>query len=278
MRGCNILISPLCSLFDHLRSWTLAGLNLLLAPCSFPSLPSRVMCVLPPSCSVRGCNILISPLCSLCGSLFTHLFCQSRLTAYASERVGAGRSHVCTFCDGLSRLHYGAVYAVLVSLPSLCIVFGTALCMALCAMAICTAWHITYLFPGGRWRCCCLCVFFMHLCSLSFPRARHDMQHTCTSFLTTFACYGAVFLPMHVGLQCLVSHLRYFSNVVWFVTYLLSPSLRLTLTVWYVCFVAVVRPPVACGSLLLVTYGCPSYHASFLRVNGLECRKHRMRT
>ena len=28
--------------------------------------------------------------------------------------------------------------------------------------------HITYLLFGGRWRCCCLCVFFMH-----------DMQHTC---------------------------------------------------------------------------------------------------
>ena len=46
----------------------------------------------------------------------------------------------------------------------------------------------------------------------------------------------------------------------------------------YLCFVAVVRPPVACGSLLLATYGCPSYHASFLRANGLECREHRMRT
>ena len=28
--------------------------------------------------------------------------------------------------------------------------------------------YITYLFFGGRWRCCCLCVLFMH-----------DMQHTC---------------------------------------------------------------------------------------------------
>ena len=28
-------------------------------------------------------------------------------------------------------------------------------------------WHITYLLSGGRWRCCCLCVFFMH-----------DIQHT----------------------------------------------------------------------------------------------------
>ena len=27
--------------------------------------------------------------------------------------------------------------------------------------------HITYLLSGGRWRCCCLCVFFMH-----------DIQHT----------------------------------------------------------------------------------------------------
>ena len=28
-------------------------------------------------------------------------------------------------------------------------------------------WHTTYLLSGGRWRCCCLCVFFMH-----------DIQHT----------------------------------------------------------------------------------------------------
>ena len=27
--------------------------------------------------------------------------------------------------------------------------------------------HVTYLLSGGRWRCCCLCVFFMH-----------DIQHT----------------------------------------------------------------------------------------------------
>ena len=50
---------------------------LLLAPCSFPSLSFRVMRVLSPLCSLRGCNILISlsslrvpcvaaALCSLC--------------------------------------------------------------------------------------------------------------------------------------------------------------------------------------------------------------------
>ena len=38
---------------------------------------------------------------------------------------------------------------------------------------------------------------------------------------------------------------------------------------WYVCFVVVVRSPVACGSLLSFTCGCPSYHTSF-RVDGLE--------
>ena len=36
-------------------------------------------------------------------------------------------------------------------------------------------WHITYLCFGGRWRCCCLCVLFMH-----------DMQHTCAPSL--FLC------------------------------------------------------------------------------------------
>ena len=90
--------------------------------------------------------------------------------------------------------------------------------MALCAMVICIAWHITYLFFGGRWRCCCLCVLFMH-----------DMQHTCAaSFLITFASYGAVVLPMQVGLQCLVAFLRYISTVVRFVTYLFYPCPPLT--------------------------------------------------
>ena len=41
--------------------------------------------------------------------------------------------------------------------------------------------------------------------------------------------------------------------------------------------VAVVSSPVACGSLLSVTCGCPSCHASF-RAGGLEYREHRMHT
>ena len=92
--------------------------------------------------------------------------------------------------------------------------------MALCAMAICMAWHITYLFFGGRWRCCCLCVLFMH-----------DMQHTCAAsffVVITFACYGAVVLPMRVGLHCLVAYLWYISTVVRLVTHLVSPCLPLT--------------------------------------------------
>ena len=34
----------------------------------------------------------------------------------------------------------------------LCIVFGAALCMAICAMVICMVWHITYLFCVGKVR------------------------------------------------------------------------------------------------------------------------------
>ena len=52
-------------------------------------------------------------------------------------------------------------------------------------------WHITYLLSGGRWRCCCLCVFFMH-----------DMQHTWVHVrplflfvVIPFACYGVVVFP-----------------------------------------------------------------------------------
>ena len=41
------------------------------------------------------------------------------------------------------------------------------------------------------------------------------------------------------------------------------------LGLWYVCFVPALCSSVACGSLLLCTCGCPSYHTSF-RVDGLE--------
>ena len=44
-----------------------------------------------------------------------------------------------------------------------------------------------------------------------------------------------------------------------------------------VFLVAMVRSRVACGSLLSVTCGCPSYHASF-RAGGLEYREHRKHT
>ena len=120
-----------------------------------------------------------------------------RLTPYASGRVGAGRSHACVHTCGMPPPWRG-LYRTLVSLPSLCIVFGTALYMAICAMAICMAWHITYLFFGSRWRCCCLCVLFLHLCSLSFPLAQHDMQHTCAaSFLTTSSRVSRVTAPSY---------------------------------------------------------------------------------
>ena len=46
-------------------------------------------------------------------------------------------------------------------------------------------------------------------------------------------------------------------------------ALLVPLGLWCVCFAAVVRPPVACGSLLSFTCGCPSYHTSF-RADGLE--------
>ena len=55
-------------------------------------------------------------------------------------------------------------------------------------------------------------------------------------------------------------------------------ALLVPLGMWYMCFVVVVRSPVACGSLLSVTCGCPSYHASFLRADSLEYRGHRTHT
>ena len=69
--GRALVASLVCAAWHDMVTY------LLLAPCSFPSLSFRVMCVLSPLCSLRGCNILISPtslrvpcvaaaLCSLC--------------------------------------------------------------------------------------------------------------------------------------------------------------------------------------------------------------------
>ena len=113
----------------------------------------------------------------------------------------------------------------------LCIVFVTALCSF--------AWHITYLFFGGRWRCCCLCVLFLHPAPLWSPlfvvlpaRAVCHVTYLCGSLFThifsCFACYGAVVLPMQVGLQCMVSYLRYVSTVARYVTMVPPSCLHLT--------------------------------------------------
>ena len=99
---------------------------------------------------------------------------------------------------------YSCLLAILV-----CIVFVTALCSV--------AWHVTYLFFDSWWRCCCLCVLFLHPAPLWSPL-----------FVVLPACYGAVVLPMQVRLQCMVSYLRYVSTVARFVTYLLSPCLHPT--------------------------------------------------
>ena len=69
--GRALVASLVCAAWHDMVTY------LLLAPCSFPSSSFRVMCVLSPLCSLRGCNILISPtslrvlcvaaaLCSLC--------------------------------------------------------------------------------------------------------------------------------------------------------------------------------------------------------------------
>ena len=69
--GRALVASLVCATWHNMVTY------LLLAPCSFPSLSSRVMRVLSPLCFLRGCNILISPtslrvpcvaaaLCSLC--------------------------------------------------------------------------------------------------------------------------------------------------------------------------------------------------------------------
>ena len=115
------------------------------------------------------------------------------------------------------RFRGGALWRCLACNFLPCIAFVTAVCMAICATPICMVWRLTYLFFGGRWRCCCLCVLFMH-----------DMQHACAAsfffFVISFACYGVVVLPMRVGLHCLVVYLWYISTVVRFFTWGCPPG------------------------------------------------------
>ena len=60
---------------------------------------------------------------------------------------------MCAYVRYASTMAWFVTYTCLLAIL-LCIVFVTALCSV--------AWHITYLFFGGRWRCCCLC---MKVCS-----------------------------------------------------------------------------------------------------------------
>ena len=84
----------------------------------------------------------------------------------------------------------------------------------------------------------------------------------------------------------LVSWFACVSLVVYFHTYVLALAaaymcagiplaLLVRMGMRYMCFVAVLRSLVAFGSLLSVTCRCPSYHASFLRADGLQYREHR---
>ena len=67
---------------------------------------------------------------------------------------------MCAYLRYASTMARFVTYTCLLAIL-LCIVFVTALCSV--------AWHITYLFFGGRWRCCCLCVLFLHPAPLWSP-------------------------------------------------------------------------------------------------------------
>ena len=56
-------------------------------------------------------------------------------------------------------LHRGAVCNIL----ALCLPTSYRVVLATALFSV--AWHITYLCPGGRWHCCCLCVFCICLLS-----------------------------------------------------------------------------------------------------------------
>ena len=209
LRGCNILTSPTsfrvscvaaplyslckwaCGGGGFVMPWPLALYLLspllyltvlcllwrILALCGFPhrgavyfilaldtaphnSLATFVRC---PS-RVRGvtCNILVwlPP--------YPHLFMfcvlRHRRTPYASGHAGAGVLHVCVHGLILAVcLHRGAICNILaLSLP-------TSYRIVLATASFSVAWHKTYLFFGGRWRCCCSCVLYLHPARLHTP-------------------------------------------------------------------------------------------------------------
>ena len=169
-RFVTYLLSPclhltiLCLLRHHLA---LRGINILvlrrlvalllfvcviLAPGTAPHISLAIFVRCPSRVLGVTCNILVwlPPY----PHFFVFCVLRRRCTPYANGLARAGFLHVCMHGLILAVcLHRGAVCNILaLSLPtSYRVVLATAL--------FGVARHITYLFFGGRRRCCCLCVF-----------------------------------------------------------------------------------------------------------------------
>ena len=88
--GRALVASLVCAVWHDMVTY------LLLAPGSLPSLSFGVMRVLLPLCSLRGCNILISPTPHLC----VFRVSRRRCAPYANGRAATG----VLSCRGMSRL------------------------------------------------------------------------------------------------------------------------------------------------------------------------------
>ena len=88
---------------------------LLLAPCSFPSLSSRVMCVVSPLCSLRLCNILISP-------TFLRVLCVATALWSLCKRACGGGGFVVSWRLAFAILDWSLNLAVVWYVTYLCLV------------------------------------------------------------------------------------------------------------------------------------------------------------
>ena len=131
-----------------------------------------------------------------------------RLTPYASGRVGAGRSHVCTFAVRLAStmarlIPYTCLLAFLVYRVSYGFMYGVVRYGDMHGVA-----YNILVFRRPVALLLLVCVFLAPLFVVLPACAARHATYLCgflfDHIFSCFACYGAVVLPMQVGLQCLV--------------------------------------------------------------------------
>ena len=107
--GRALVASLVCAAWHNMVTY------LFLAPCSFPSLSFRVMGVLLPLCSLRGCNILISP-------TSLHVLCVAAALCALCKRACGGGGFVVPWRLAIPILRWSLTLAVVWYVTYLCLV------------------------------------------------------------------------------------------------------------------------------------------------------------